>query len=424
MSSSSSDTPQPPLKATGRPVQEAIPRMVWVVGIIMFCANVASVIIYSYGGVYLREVLHFDRRSVGFVEGAVEALSCLMKLVSGVLSDVFQRRKALILVGYGLIVGARCLLAAFSFLPGAYIGARLLERVGNGIQAAPRSALVGDIAPHKRIGACYGLKRSLATIGSMVGAGVGILIMTLTHNNYRILFAFTVIPVTVGFFLLIFKVQEPRHLKQAAVLAAVPSYAPKYRPTFNLSNLKFLGKTFWKLMLVNFIFLLARMGESFLPMYGRELHIDPRHIGWIMIIFNTAWCCASYPLGMIADRMSRYWLLLLGMATLIFADIVLVSAHSLPVFFLGIFLWGIQYGVTQNIFISLINEVVPENLRGTGLGLYWITCAIAMFICDPVMAHIADKYDTMRMAYVASGIVSVFGLMSLIFIMGYKIRKS
>lgn len=399
-----------------------IPRMVWIIGAVMFCANLASVIVYAYGGVYLKEVLHFRNENIGLVEGFAEGISCIMKLVSGVLSDAFHRRKALIIIGYGLIVCARYTLAVFSRLPIVYIGARLTERIGNGIQAAPRSALVGDIAPHKRIGACYGLKRSLATLGSVLGAGVAVLIMFLTDNNYQFLFAFTAVPVTIGFILLIFNVKEPQHLKHAAVLSGIPSHAPKYRPTFQLSNLKFLGSTFWKLMLVNFIFLLARMGETFLTLFGRSLQIRTEHVAFIMVVFNVAWCLSSYPIGYIADKMSRYWLLLLGMAALVFADVVLASAHSLPMFFLGVLLWGVQYGTTQNIFLSLINEVVPENLRGSGLGIYWITCAIATITCDWTMGRISDYYDSLRYAYVASGIISIFGLMSLIFIMGYKIR--
>lgn len=397
--------------------------MVLTIGVIMFCANLASVMVYSYGSVYLREVLHFKYRNVGLVEGISEGISCIMKLVSGVLSDVFHRRKALIIVGYGLIVGARYILAAFSKFPLGYITARLTERIGNGVQAAPRSALVGDIAPSKRIGACYGLKRSLATMGSICGAFLAVCIMSWTGKNYQFLFTFTAIPVTIGLLLLIFRVKEPDQLKHAAVLSGVPSYAPKYKASFKWSNLKYLGTTFWKLMIVNFIFLLARMGESFLTLFGRELQVSEEHVGYIMVVFNLAWCLSSYPIGLIADKMSRYWLLLLGMASLVFADVVLASAHTLWVFYLGVLLWGVQYGTTQNIFLSLINEVVPENLRGTGLGIYWITCAIATMSCDTAMGHIMDHHHTPRAAYVASGIVSLFGLMSLILIMGYKIRE-
>jgi MFS family permease len=324
--------------------------------------------------------------------------------------------------GYGIIVLARYLLAFFSSFRFPVIFARLSERIGNGIQAAPRSALVGDISPPKRIGASYGLKRSLATIGSFSGAAIAMLIMWLTNENYRVLFAFTTIPATIGFILLIFFVKEPKTLRQAAVFAGVPSHAPKYKPTFKLSNFKLLGPTFWKLMTVNFIFLLARMGETFLSLYGRELGLSLSRIPIVMMVFNLAWSLSSYPVGQIADRMNRYWLLCLGMVTLVLSDLVISNASALPMFFLGVALWGIQYGTTQNIFLSLINEAVPETLRGTGLGIFWLTSACATMIGDSTMGYIAHRWESARYAFIASGIVSILGLTSLLVIMGYKIR--
>ncbi|MDR1907771.1 MAG: MFS transporter [Holosporales bacterium] len=400
--------------------------MVRIIGIVMFCANFAAVIVYAFGGVYMKERMGLASIKVGFIEGIAEGTSNIMKLASGVLSDAFRRRKVLMVGGYGVIVIARYLLAIWSTLPIAVVLARLLERIGNGVQAAPRSALVGDISPPKRIGACYGFKRSLATLGSFGGAIVAAVIMYVTNDNYQILFAFTVIPATIGFILLITQVKEPPQIKHAAVLSGIPSYAPKYRPTFSTANVKLLGNTFWKLMIVNFIFLLSRMGETFLSMYGRfSFGLDTKWIPTVMMVFNASWSLSSYPVGLIADKMNRYWLLCLGMGTLILADLVLSTADALPAFYLGVLLWGIQYGTTQNIFLSLINEVVPESLRGTGLGVYWITCAIATIICDTVMGGIVDHFGgSMRAAFVTSGIVSVFGLMSLIVVMGYKIKSS
>ncbi|MDR2464554.1 MAG: MFS transporter [Holosporales bacterium] len=402
---------------------EPIPRMVWLIGIIMFCANIASTIVYAYGGVYLKEKMGFSTLNVGVLEGIAEGTSHLMKLVSGVFSDMFQRRKTIMVIGYGIIVIARYLLAFGSRFPLPIILARLAERIGNGIQAAPRSALVGDISPQKRIGACYGLKRSLATIGSFTGAVVAMVIMIATNNNYQVLFGITAIPATIGLILLLAKVKDPSKLRHAAVLSVIPSHAPKYRPTFKVSNFKFLGNTFWKLMAVNFIFLLSRMGETFLMLYGRfEFHLDPKMLATIMMVFNMAWSLSSYPVGRIADNMNRYWLLCLGIGSLILADLVLSTATVLPTFYLGVTLWGIQYGTTQNIFLSLINETVPENLRGTGLGVYWIISACTTTLCDTIMGYIVDWYGSTRAAFIASGIVSIFGLMSLIIIMGYKIR--
>jgi MFS family permease len=390
----------------------------------MFFACVSSVIIYTYGGIYLKEELGVTISQVGLLEGLAEGTSFIMKLLAGILSDAFQKRKVLMIVGYGIIILARYVLAVFSWCGAAVVFARLVERVGNGIQAAPRSALVGDISPSKRIGACYGLKRSLATIGSFMGAFMAILIMQWSGGSYRVLFWFTALPVSLGFMLLLFMVKEPARLKKAAVLSVLPSYSPKYKATFSFSKFKLLGTTFGKLMIVNFIFISARMGETFLVIHGRdEFHLAKGLVPTIMMVFNFAWASSSYPIGLIADKMNRYWLLCLGMTCLVLADITLATATTLFTFYLGITLWGIQYGTTLNIFLSLINEVVPENLRGTGLGIYFITCATATMIGDTTMGRIAQSFGTTRAAFVASGIVAVIAIMSLIVIMGYKIKQ-
>ncbi len=49
------------------------------------------------------------------------------------------------------------------------VTAKILDRLGNGIQASPRDALVGDLSPQPIRGACYGLRISLGTAGSFFG---------------------------------------------------------------------------------------------------------------------------------------------------------------------------------------------------------------------------------------------------------------
>lgn len=420
--SNSSQPPMPPQK-------QAIPGMVWTIGTIMFFACVSAVIIFSYSGLYLKEELHYSLSKVGFLEGFAEGVSQMTKLVAGILSDLLRKRKILMCVGYGIIVLSRYVLATLSGFGIVIVLTRIMERIGNGIQAAPRSALVNDISPAKRVGACYGLKRSLATIGSCVGAILAIAIMKLSGGSYRALFWFTTIPSTIGFILLVFKVKEPKKIEKAAIFSSVPSHAPKYQPTFSLRNsvshFKILGPTFGKLMIVNFIFLLARMGEAFLIIHARdELHISREYIPTVMIVFNLAWAASSYPVGLISEKLNKYWLLCLGMSCLILADIVLATSHRLWTFYIGIMLWGVQYGSTMNIFLSLISEVVPETLRGTSLGIYFVTCAVAITIGDSFMGFIAQRLGSTRAAFVASGIISILGLMSLIIIMGYKIKNS
>ena len=137
------------------------------------------------------------------------------------------------------------------------------------------------------------------------------------------------------------------------------------------------------------------------------------------MLFNAGWCISSYPVGVLADRMNRYWFLAGGIICIVLADLILANASSLGVFWVGVLFWGIQYGVTQNIFISLIAENVPENLRGTGLGCYYILSALSLLIADTCAGSIAHHYGESS-AFFASGIVALISLLILIFFMGHK----
>jgi L-asparaginase/Glu-tRNA(Gln) amidotransferase subunit D len=86
-----------------------------------------------------------------------------MKVFSGVISDQFQKRKALILAGYGLGALTKPIfpLADSAF---AVITARFIDRVGKGLRGAPRDALVADVTSPPLMNAANGLRQSLALV--------------------------------------------------------------------------------------------------------------------------------------------------------------------------------------------------------------------------------------------------------------------
>lgn len=399
-----------------------MPRTVWVLGSMMFLINLSFVMIYSFSGIYLKTLLGVTTVWIGFLEGMAEAASYAMKLFSGMFSDYIGRRKPIMIFGYMLSVFSRPLLAIASSF-GLVFAARLMERLGNGIQATPRDAMVADVAHRKRIGASYGLKRSLGTAGSFFGAVCGILAMIWTHNNYQQVFWLATIPAFIAFFILLFFVKESKNFDHPAVSSEIPLPAPKRRQRIHWSNLPLLGQTFWLLMIVNAIFMLSRMSETFLILHAHSnFGLENTYAPAIMMLFNAGWCVASYPVGVLADRMNRYWFLAIGIIFIVLADLILASAMSLTFVFVGVLFWGIQYGVTQNIFVSLIAETVPENLRGTGFGCYYIISAISALLADVGAGNISHHYGE-AYAFLGSGIIALISLLTLMVIMGYKRKK-
>lgn len=390
-----------------------IPLTVWQIGIMMFLMNISFVMAYSFSGLYLKHILGASAVGIGVLEGFCEMISHLMKLFSGMLSDFFRRRKGIMVVGYIFSVLSRPLLAVSnSFI--LVFSARMMERFGNGVQASPRDAIIADVAPRKRIGASYGLKRSLAYVGSLLGGVLGILAMKATGNNYQAVFGLASIPAAIALMLLLVFVKEPKRFEHPAITSEVPMPSPKLKPKFSFKNFKYLGLSFWLLMTVNAVFMMSRMNETFLILRMNEgFHVDPMFAPIVMIVFNIGTTLSSYPVGLLGDRFDRKKLLFFGISALLLADIIMFSATTRAIMYLGVLFWGIQLGSTQNVFVSLIAEQVPEDLRGTGLGVYWLVNAIAAFCADSLAGKVAHHFS-LNGIFVSSGIIGVIALFVLI----------
>ena len=387
-----------------------IPTTVWQIGIMMLLMNISFVMAYSFSGLYLKHILGSSAIGIGVLEGFCETISHLMKLFSGMLSDFFRKRKGIMIFGYIFSVVSRPILAISDSFALVF-SARMMERFGNGVQASPRDAIIADVAPRKQIGASYGLKRSLAYVGSLLGGFFGIMAMMATGGDYQSVFALASIPATAAFLLLLFFVKEPKRFDHPAITSEAPLPSPKVKPKFSLKNFKYLGVSFWLLMGVNAIFMMSRMNETFLILRVNEgFHVDPMWAPMVMIVFNLGTTLSSYPMGLLGDKFDRTKLLCVGISALVLADFIMYSATTRWVMFVGILFWGIQLGSTQNVFVSLIAEKVPEDLRGTGLGVYWLTNAISAFCADTLAGFVAHHFS-LNNIFVSSGIIGVISLM-------------
>jgi MFS family permease len=399
-----------------------IPRTVWILGWMMFLINLAFVMIYSLSGVYLKTVVGVATVWIGLLEGVAEGASYAMKLFSGMASDYLKRRKLIMVWGYALMVLSKPVLAmSHSF--GIVFCARLMERFGNGIQATPRDALVGDIAPKDRKGACYGLKRSLGTFGSCIGGVVSIFAIKWTDGDFNQVFWLATIPATFAFLILIFAVRDPKKSVHSALSSEIALPAPKRRHPIHWADFSRLGRPYWMLMIVVSVFMLARVSETFLVLHAHQNFDLPLHqVPLIMILYNATYSLSSYPVGLFSDRMNRYWFLAMGIVFLIAADLLMASANSLTGIMIGVALWGVQMGAAQNVFLALIAEMVPEDLRGTGFGFFYLIGSITAVLAGLCAGSIAGVYGE-GTTFLVSGIVAAVSLVILGLIMGYKDKE-
>jgi tripartite ATP-independent transporter DctP family solute receptor len=215
--------------------------------------DVSSEIVHSLLPLFLVSTLGVGALAVGLIEGLAEATASVTKLFSGAVSDWVGKRKTLVLFGYGLSALTK---PVFAMAPsvGWVVAARVTDRVGKGIRGAPRGALVADVTPRPLLGAAYGLRQSLDTVGTFAGPLLAMGLMVLTQNAYRTAFWAAGVPAALAVALVVFGVQEPDGRKAGRTAAAPLSPA----------EIRRLGAAYWGAVAVAVLMALARFSEAFL----------------------------------------------------------------------------------------------------------------------------------------------------------------
>ena len=170
----------------------ALPREVWLVGVISLVNDSASDLIYPLLPLYLTSVLMAGPRALGLIEGIAEATSALLKLLSGVMSDRSGRTRPWIVAGYGTAALARPLIALANSWPLVLV-LRFADRVGKGLRSSPRDALLANVVREDQRGLAFGLHRTMDNAGAVIGplVAAGLLALQLP---LRQIIAWSVVP--------------------------------------------------------------------------------------------------------------------------------------------------------------------------------------------------------------------------------------
>ena len=134
-------------------LKQSIPGTIWAIGLSSLLINLATSVIQSGSAVYLKAVLGIAVSTIGVIEAVVECVANTVKIFSGIISDYLRRRKWLMVFGFVLLTISKPLIAMSKNIS-SIIVARTIDRIGNGIQASPRDALISDAAPKETKGAC------------------------------------------------------------------------------------------------------------------------------------------------------------------------------------------------------------------------------------------------------------------------------
>jgi MFS family permease len=333
-----------------------MPFAVFALGLTSFFTDVGSEMIFPLLPAFL-VTLGAGAAFLGLVEGAADALSSLLKLASGELVDRSERKKPLVLLGYG-IAGLVRPLAAFATAPWHVLGIRLTDRVGKGIRSAPRDVLLAAAAPPDQVGRAFGLHRAMDHAGAVVGPLLAAALLGL-GLSMREVFLAAVVPGALAMVALVL-VREPGATSRvtAAVEAPIPARGRRLPPPLR------------RFLVALGLFALGNASDAFLLLRARELGVAAATLPLLWAAFHVVKLVSSWLGGAWADRVPRTRLVVLGWCVYAVTYVGFALARD-PWHVWALFLlYGTFFGLTEPAEKALVKDLAPPEVRGRAFGAY------------------------------------------------------
>ena len=343
-----------------------LPKPVWLMGLGSLFTDTASEAIYPLLPLFLTRVLGAGAVSLGIIEGAAEAANSVLKIISGRLSDRWNRRKAIVVAGYSLSSAIRPLIALAGSWP-QVLGIRFFDRVGKGIRGAPRDALLAAAATPGTRGRVFGFHRAMDHAGAMLGPLLASLFLLLYPGEYRTLFLLTIVPGAVAVALMA-RVRDVR--MPPAPPASRGEGREGERGAAQPGNWRRLPRTLYVFLVVLLIFALGNSADAFLLLRLADLGVSPVLIPVLWAAHHAVKAVMSVVGGIRSDRVGRRRVIAVGWVVYaaVYAGFALTT--SLTWLVLLFLCYGLYYGFAEGTEKALVADLAPADLRGTAFGLY------------------------------------------------------
>ncbi|NJR75647.1 MAG: MFS transporter [Scytonema sp. CRU_2_7] len=371
-----------------------ISRNVWILGFVSLLTDVSTKMIDSILPLFLVSTLGANLLTVGLIEGIAESTASILKVLSGILSDYFRQRKQLAVVGYGLSTLVKPLFA-IATSPAWVLIARFGDRVGKGIRVAPRDALVADMTDKAHLGAAYGLRQSLDTIGAFTGPIVAFILMSLSGQNFQLVFWVAVVPGIFAVVLLAVFIQEPK-----------TEFEARQKNPLHRDSLKSLGKEYWMLVAVALLFNLGNSSDAFLLLQAQQVGVSTALVPLTIVVMNITYFVSAYPAGLLSDRIGRLGLLVSGF--LVYALTYLGFAFTSSPWQVWVLfaLYGLYQGMSKGILSAMIAQTVPSSLRGTAFGFINLAIGVALLVASILAGSLWESLSP-KAAFMTGSIFAV-----------------
>jgi len=365
----------------------ALPRTVWLIGLISLVNDSASEMLYPLMPLYLTSVLLAGPKALGIIEGIAEASASIFKLVSGVIVDRTKRAKPWIILGYALAGIGRPLIAiANSWL--WVLAIRFTDRIGKGLRSSPRDALLAETVNENQRGVTFGLHRSMDNAGAVIGPILATIMLSM-GVSLKDIFLWAIVPAVITLALALC-IKEPT--REPAVQAS--------RFSWSLAG---MSVQFKRYLVVAGIFALGNSSDMFLLLRAREAGVSQEQIPLLWAAVSLITTLFGTPLSALSDTFGRKKFILIAWMAFAFFYIAMgfpgLSNYQIFALF-GIY--GLFKAATEGVEKALVADMAPTGLAGTAFGWFNLITGFMLFPASFIFGWLYESISPLY-AFLFSG---------------------
>jgi MFS family permease len=323
----------------------------------------ATEAVYPLLPFFLTRVLGAGAVSLGILEGAAEAVNSILKVASGRLADRSRRKRPLVLLGYGVSSMIRPFIAIATTWTQVFL-VRVLDRVGKGVRSAPRDAMLAAWTTPTTRGKVYGFHRSMDHAGAVVGPALASLFLWFYPEQYRTLFALTVVPGAIAVALILL-VHERSDDGDSPAEREARRRSMEIHPSEGG-----LPREFTAFMLVLTLFTFGNSTDAFLLLKLTDVAGTPRFVPLMWAALHVVKATVSVVGGSWSDRIGRRTVIAAGWLVYAVVYAGFAISHELPALFAWFLLYGFYFGFAEGTERALVADLTPAGRRGFAFGVY------------------------------------------------------
>ena len=364
-------------------------KQVILLSLVSLITDMASEMLYPITPIFLSSVLGASMAVVGMIEGLAEVTAGMLKGYFGFLSDKLGKRSIFVVFGYGLSAAAKPLPG---ILPNTLtvLFSRVTDRIGKGIRTAPRDALLANYADNNT-GAVFGFHRAMDTVGAVAGPLLALLMLNFFKLNYQTIFVIAFVP---------------------SLIAVIFTFYVKDQKSVLISHTKTNLNDFWKsspsqykiLFFLIILFSLVNSSDVFLILKSKNISGSDTMAIAGYIFYNIIYAATSYPIGKLSDKLGKKSVFVIGLLIFSVVYFGFASFNSYAFIWILFALYGIYASSTEGVLKAWISDIIPDQNRGTAIGLITMSSSIAMMIGSILAGFLWDEFGPQVPFYFSSAV--------------------